>query len=81
MNSFLKELQEKNYSLIELREEQQLIFKRSDELELHNIKLESVIMHTASRMRHMLEINERKDEKGKDRGKVEGAAPTSSTKI
>ena len=48
--------------IIEILEEQQLILKRSDELELHNKKLESVIMHSASRMRHMMEINERKDE-------------------
>ena len=51
----LNEVQEKDDAMVELLEEQQLLLKKSDELQLHNEKLENVLMHTASRMRQMKE--------------------------
>ena len=62
INSLLKELQEKNDTIVELLEEQQLVLKQAEEFQLHNQKLESIVMRTAGRMRNVLESNKRKDQ-------------------
>ena len=57
----MKELHEKNESIIVILEEQQLAIKSANDLVLQNEKLEAVIMNTAARMRELLEENENKD--------------------
>lgn len=62
VNTLVKEVQEKNDAIVELLEEQQLVLKHSEELKLQKEKLESVMMHTAARMRHLIAENKKKDQ-------------------
>ena len=57
----VKELHEKNESVIMILEEQQLAIKHANDIASQNEKLEMVIMNTAARMRELIEENEQKD--------------------
>ena len=59
VSSLMNELQEKNDSIIDLLEEQQLVLNNSEELKLQNEKLEAVVMQTAARMRSLMEEKKR----------------------